>query len=74
MNVVNVIKNIIDYFIHDGEPLILEAIIEGLKIGLHAKQNISFYRYENDLELPIDDIRKKLNIEKSMNRPWSFKF
>ena len=74
LNIVNVIKNVIDYFIHDGEPLILEAIIEGLKIGLNAKKNISFYRYENDLELPIDDIRKKLNIEKSMNRPWSSQF
>tara|TARA_S200000501_G_C20686026_1_gene682970 strand:+ start:247 stop:918 length:672 start_codon:yes stop_codon:yes gene_type:complete len=74
LNIVHVIKNIIDYFIHDGEDFILEAIIEGLRMGLNANKNITFYRYENDLELPINEIRKKLNIEKSLNKPWSSQY
>ncbi len=74
LGLVCIVKSLVDYFINKGDSLLLEAIIEGLNMGLKADKDCVFYRFEDDIKSSIDQLRSKLNIERSENKPWSYKY
>lgn len=55
-----------------GQVDLLEAIINGLDMGLNAKPNSSFTRFELCITDNLDSIRRSLNIIPTSGTAWTF--
>ena len=65
LGILCIVKSLVDYFTKKGDSTLLEAIIEGLNMGIKVNKYCVYYRFEDNIKLSIDEIRSKLNIEKS---------
>ena len=74
LSLIAILRELAEYVSKSGDKLYLEAILDGMNIGLAAKENCSFYRFEEELDISIIELRKKLNIRKSEKKTWSYKF
>ena len=74
LSLIAILRELAEYVSKSGDKLYLEAILDGMNIGLDAKENCSFYRFEEELDISIIELRKKLNIRKSEKKTWSYKF
>ena len=66
------ISSLGSFFTKVGKVHLLEAIIDGLRMGLHAKPNSSFTRFELCITDNLDSVRKSLNITPISGLPWTF--
>ena len=55
-----------------GQIDLLKAIIDGLDMGLNAKPNSSFTRFELCMTDNLDSIRRSLNINPTSGTAWTF--
>ena len=49
----------------------IEAFMEGMKIGMEAKEDVAFQKYEIMLSRDLDDLREEFNIKIDNEiKPW----